>query len=64
MRKAIKTAAQGLGLIVLAAIGYGYILVADALINAPQPTERCFTDNLRGETYCREQLAWSYEVDS
>jgi len=51
-------AAQALGIIVLAAIVYGYILVADALINAPQPTERCFTDNLKGETYCREQLVW------
>ena len=53
-----KATGQGLALCALAATGYAYIWLADALINAPEPTERCFSTAARDMDYCRSQHDW------
>lgn len=50
-------AGQGIGLIVLVAFSLLWLTTVDALINAPQPTERCFPTMSSGE-YCRTQSTW------
>jgi len=49
---------QALLLIAFIGVLWAYIWIADALLNAPEPTERCFGGATTEMNYCTEQMAW------
>ena len=62
IERAIVVAAKvcGSALLLIGFIGalWAYVWIADALLNAPEPTERCFTGATAEMSYCRTQGAW------
>ena len=58
LRSGLLILGRALLLIVCAALAYLYILAADAMINAPEPEERCFETALTETNYCRTQRSW------
>ena len=49
---------QGLLLVLFIGLLWVYTWIADALINAPEPTERCFAAGTTESGYCRMQHRW------
>ena len=62
IERAIVVAAKACGsaLLLIGIIGalWAYVWIADALMNAPEPEERCFDGATSEMTYCREQRSW------
>ena len=53
-----ETILAGFAFIFLMTVLFAGLYLADSLINAPAPTERCFTTAAAETDYCREQLHW------
>ena len=58
LRSGLLILGQAALLVVFIGALWAYVWIADALLNAPEPTERCFTGATSEMTYCREQLHW------
>ena len=55
---AVKTCGSALLLIGIIGALWAYVWIADALLNAPEPTERCFAAGTTESGYCRMQHHW------
>lgn len=58
-RKAIAVTGQALLLMFCIFALWATVWLADAIINSPQPTERCFKTATTDTDYCRSQRYWS-----
>ena len=58
LRLGLLITGQGLLLIAFIGVLWAYIWIADALLNAPEPTERCFDGDTTEMHYCRTQRSW------
>ena len=58
LRSGLLIAGQALRLIAIVGLLWAYLILADALMNAPKPTERCFDGATTEMGYCRTQADW------
>ena len=58
LRSGLSIAGQALLLAGLIGLLWAYLVLADALMHAPDSTERCFGGATTEMTYCREQMTW------
>ena len=58
LRSGLLILGQAALLVVFIGALWAYLIVADALMRAPQPEERCFDAVDRTHNYCRSQHNW------
>ena len=58
LRLGLLITGQALLLLGFVGVLWAYIWIADALLNAPEPTERCFGGATAEMSYCRKQGEW------